>query len=237
MFGIFYLLANIIGGAISGAKRISDNAYYKGLGWKNYRNGNDHGAHIYYDALGRERDLTTNHLMFSYRKNGDLYIEDLKTFKVRNLSEEEIDQKIELAKEFGINVRAIYYKNWTFDNSGLRGISCGIPGRVYKDVNNGQLYFERYITWDKNDFSKPGEGVNRCSAYFYLRITDGKIVSISDKQEEKDKENDKHNNYEEFIEFFNSEQEKGGFVVRNRNKYAKGKDDYYIASEKICNNW
>ncbi len=236
MFGFVYALANLVGITVSGTKKAIDNAYYKEQGQERYNNGTDYGAHIYYDAEGRARDLTTNHIMFTYRENGDLYIEDTKTKRIRNLSEEEMDRKIAQVKATNGEVKAVLYKYWSCENSGLKdNVGVGIPGTVYKDVNNGQLYFERYITWRKNDFSKAGVMGDYCCAYFYLRISDGLIVSISDKQKERDKEKNRNIDYTDFIDFFNSEQKKGGFVVRNRNPYAKGRDNYFLGNEKICN--
>lgn len=235
MFGLFYILANAIGITISGTKKAVDNDYYKKKGLERYRNGTDNGAHIYYDAEGKQRDLTTNHVMFTYRKDGDLYIEDTKTFKVRNLSEEKRNEKIKEIKRSNPEIKAVFYKYWTYANSELKDGYINIPGKVFKDVNNGQLYFERYITWRKNDFSKAGTNGDYCCAYFYLRVSDGKIVSISDMQKEMDKKENVEKDYDEFINFFNLEQAKGGFVVRNRNKYAKGKDDYYLSDEKMYN--
>ena len=237
MFGLFYMLANLVGITVSSTKRAVENSHYKELGWNNYNNETDHGKHTYYDAEGKERDLTTNHIMFTYRKNGDLYIEDTKTFKVRNLSEEERNKNIKQIREKQPQIKAVLYKYWNYSNSELKDESnIGIPGDVYRDVNNGQLYFKRHITWRKDDFSKAGIQGNYCSAYFYLRISDGKIVSESDDQLEDDRISGKKIDYSEFINFFNSEQEKGGFVLRNRNKYANSKSDYYLANEKIYNN-
>ena len=237
MFGLFYILTNLIGTTVSGIKTSIENGHYKEQGWKDYNNGTDYGKHTYYDAEGKERDLTTNHIMFTYRKNGDLYIEDTQTFKIRNLSEEKRNEKIKILRETHPYTIATFYKYWDCVNSELRDESnVGIPGNVYKDINNGQLYFERHITWRKNDLSKAGIQGDYCSAYFYLKISDGKIVSVTDEQIKKDKEDNREANYDEFINFFNSEQEKGGFVLRNRNRYANSKSDYYLANEKIYNN-
>lgn len=236
MFGLLYALTNLTGIVVSGTKRMFDNAYYKDQGWKEYKNGDNLKAHTYYDAEGKQRDLTTNHIMFTYRHNGDLFIEDTKTFKVRNLSEEKREEDIRKIKANNPHIKAVFYKYWDHSNSELKDeTSCGIPGKVFRDINNGQLYFERYITWRKNDYSKSGIRGDYCSAYFYIKVSDGKIVSPSDKQIELDKKKGEVVNYDDFIQFFNSEQEKGGFVVRNRNAYAKGKEDFYVSNEKICN--
>ena len=82
MFGLFYSLAHLIGITVSGTKKAIDNSYYKQQGWEEYNNGTDFVKHTYYDSEGRQRDLTTNHIMFTYRQDGDLFIEDTKTFKV-----------------------------------------------------------------------------------------------------------------------------------------------------------
>ena len=237
MFGLFYMISHFIGVAISGTKKSVDNAYYKQLGQNRYNNGEDLGAHTYYDAEGRQRDLSTNHIMFTYRKDGDLYIEDTKTFKIRNLSEEKRNKEIQKIKNTNPNVKAVHYKYWDQSNSPLKYGIHKITGSVYKDVNDGQLYLERYITWRKDNFSKAGCRGDYCAAYFYLRTSDGKIVSVSDKQTKLDKEKNSNEDYDAFIKFFNSEQELGGFVVRNRNKFAKGKENFYINSEAICNCW
>ncbi len=236
MFGLFYVLANLIGVTVSGTKEMLDNEYYKEQGWDNYKKGTDYGSHTYYDAQGRQRDLTTNHIMSTYRRDGDLYIEDLKTHQIRNLSEEKRIKNIKEVKKNNPETIAVFYKDWNLENSELKDGHRAITGRVYKDVNSGQLYLERHITWRKDDFSKSGERGNYCAAWFYLRISDGKIVSISDRQREYDKKEHNSDNYDEFISFFNSEQEKGGFVIRNRNKFAEGKYHFYIGSEDICNN-
>lgn len=235
MFGLFYMIYNLIGITISGTKRSIDNIYFKQQGKKRYNNGEDFGAHIYYDAEGKARDLSTNHIMFTYRKDGDLYIEDTKTSKVRNLSEEKRNEKIQDIKRTNPEIKAVYYTYWNQENSQLSIGTRKITGKVFKDVNNKQLYFERYITWRNDDFSKPGYRGNFSAAYFYLRISDGKIISISDRQREIDKNNNVKKDYSCFIKFFNSEQDLGGFVLRNRNKFAKGKEHFYIDSESICN--
>lgn len=236
MFGLFYVFSEFIGLTVSGTKRMIDNMNYKEQGWERYNNKTDMGSHTYYDAEGKERDLTTNHIMFTYRHNGDTYIEDTKTFQVRNLSEERRLKNIREIKKSNSEIKAVFYKFWDHSNSELKDGEWGISGNVYKDVNSGQLYFERYITWRRSDFTKAGIRGDYCSAYFYLRISDGKIVSISDKQRELDKKNNMENDYDEFIRFFNSEQEKGGFIVRNRNSYAKEKEHFYLGNERICNN-
>ena len=236
MFGLFYVFAHFVGLTVSGTKRSVENMHYKEQGWEKYKNGTDLGKHTYYDAEGKERDLTSNHIMFTYRKNGDLYIEDTKTFKVRNLSEEKREENIQRIKKENPSVKAVFYKFWDHSNSELRDGVYGIPGKIFKDVNNGQLYFERYITWQKNDFSKAGIRGNYQSAYFYLRVSDGKIVSISDMQIEEDKKRNMTENYDEFIKFFNAEQDNGGFIVRNRNRYAKSKTDFYLGNDNTCNN-
>lgn len=235
MFGFLYAFANLAGITISGTKRMVDNANYREQGWKEYNDGIDSGKHIYFDAEGKQRDLSTNHIMFTYRKNGDLYIEDTKTFQVRNLSEEKRNEEIKKIRDSKPEIKAIFYKHWDCVNSELKDGAVGIPGNVYKDIHNGQLYFERFITWRISDFSKAGIQGDYCSAYFYLRISDGKIVSVTDDQIKKDKENNKTINYDDFITFFNSEQEKGGFVVRNRNPYCKSKTDFYVGDERLCN--
>lgn len=236
MFGLIYVLANLIGITVSGTKEILDNEYYKEQGWDDYKNGNGYETHTYYDAQGRQRDLTTNHIMSTYRNEGDLYIKDLKTGQIKNLSEEKRKKDMKIIRETNPKIKAIFYKYWNSQNSELRDGDRTITGKVYRDVNNDQLYFERYITWRKDDFSKAGVRGDFCAAWFYLRISDGKIVSISDEQKKYDKKNNKEEKYDEFITFFNSEQEKGGFVVRNRNKFAEGKYHFYIGSEDICNN-
>lgn len=236
MFGLFYMVANLIGVTVSGTKRAIDNSRYKDRGWEKYNNGNDLGKHTYYDSEGKQRDLTSDHIMFTYRKDGDLFIEDTKTFKVRNLSEEKRKEEIRniLSKE--PDTIAVFYKYWNHSNSELKDeTNIGISGKVFKDIRNGQLYFERYITWQENDYSKAGVNGNYKAAYFYLRISDGKIASVSDLQLSKDKENNIEADYDEFISFFNSEQEKGGFVVRNRNQYAKGKGGFYLENEMTYN--
>lgn len=236
MFGLLYVFSELVGLTVSGTKRMIDNAILKEQGWEKYNNKTDMGSHTYYDAEGKERDLITNHIMFTYRNNGDVYIKDTKTSQIRNLSEEKRLEKIKEIKKTNSDIKAIYYKFWNHSNSELKDGEWGISGDVYRDINNGELYFERYITWRKNDFSKAGILGDRCSAYFYLRISDGKIVCISDKQKENDRRNNVSINYDEFINFFNSEQEKGGFVVRNRNPYAKKKEHFYLGNESICNN-
>lgn len=236
MFGLVYLITNLLGVAISGGKRSIENSHFKEQGWKRYNNKTDLGRHTYYDGEGRERDLTSNDIMFTYKKDGDLYIENTKTFEVRNLTEEKNTLEIKEIKNSNPNLIAIFYKNWSHNQSGLKDSSgCGIPGKVFKDINTGELYFERYITWRKTDFSKAGIRGDYCGAYFYIKISDGKIVSISDLQIEENRENNCNEKYDDFISFFNSEQEKGGFVLRNRNKYAKGRDDFYIANYNTCN--
>lgn len=236
MFGLIYVLANLVGITISGTKEILDNECYKEQGWDDYKNGNGYGTHTYYDAQGRQRDLITNHIMSTYRNEGDLYIKDLKTGQIKNLSEEKRKKDMKIIRETNPKIKAIFYKYWNSQNSELKDGDRTITGKVYRDVNNDQLYFERYITWRKDDFSKAGVRGDFCAAWFYLRISDGKIVSISDEQKKYDEKNNKEEKYDEFITFFNSEQEKGGFVVRNRNKFAEGKYHFYIGSEDICNN-
>ncbi len=235
MFGIFYALANLIGITVSGTKRAIDNEYYKELGRESYKNGTDSGKHTYYDAEGIERDLYNNHIMFTYRENGDLFIKDTKTHEIRNLTEEKKIKEIKEIKKNNPQIKAVFYKHWNHSNSGLKDGTFGISGTVYKDVNNGQLYFERYITWRRSDFSKRGTYGDICAAYFYLRISDGKIECIADRQIEEDKKFNRNEDYNDFISFFNSEQDKGGFIVRNRNEYAKGKNNYYLENESICN--
>ena len=235
MFGLFYVFTNLIGITISGTKRAFDNIHYKQQGIKDYINGDDFGAHTYYDAEGKERDLTTDHIMYTYRHNGDLFIKDLSTSHIRNLSEEKRNEKIKEIKKNNPNTIAIFYKYWDYSNSELRYESDIIIGKVYKDVNNGELYLERYITWRNNDYSKPGIRGDYCSAYFYLKVSDGKIVSISDKQIKEDEKNNKNVDYSGFISFFNEEQDKGGFIIRNRNEFSKGKEHFYINNENICN--
>ena len=236
MFGLFYVFTNLAGMAISETKRAVDNFNCWRQGWDDYDINNKYGEHIYYDVDGKKRDLTSNHIMYTYRKNGDLFIEDTETFKIRNLSEEKRIKEIEKIKRNNPHIKAVFYKHWDYINSELRDGSCGIPGTIYKDVNNGELYFERYITWRKSDFSKSGIFGDFCGAYFYMRISDGMLVSVSDNQLKEDKKNNEQNNYDDFIAYFNSEQKKGGFVIRNRNRYAKGKVDYYLGNENICNN-
>lgn len=233
MFGLFYTIANLIGISISGTKRAIDNEYYRQEGWKEYNEGRDHGTHTYQDAQGRTRDLTTNHIMSIYRKNDDLYVKDLETQQVRNLSKEKRIKKSEEIKRNNPHIKAVFYKYWTYSNSELRYKSWGIPGTVFRDVHTGELYFERYITMRKSDFSKKGIIGDFDSAYFYLKISDGKIASVSDRQIEKDPNS--KDKYKDFIDFFNNEQDKGGFVARNRNEYAKDKEAFYLANEKIYN--
>lgn len=234
MFGVFYILANLVGITVSGTKRWIDNSVYKNEGWERYHNGTDLGKHTYYDAEGKERDLTSNHIMFTYRQNGDLYIEDTKTFKRRNLSEEKRNREFEEVKKNNPEIKAVFYKNWGFSDSEIRDGSLGVPGKVFRDVNNRQLYFERYITWRKSDYSKAGIYGDNCSAYFYIRISDGMIESVADTQVDIDKKNNREEDYSGFISFFNSEQEKGGFIVRNRNEYAKDKTNFYLGYERNC---
>ena len=235
MFGLFYMFTNLIGLTISGTKRFLDNDYYKEQGWKEYNNGVGFKTHTYYDSEGVQRDLTTNNIMQTYWQNGDVFLRDTKTGKIRNLSEEKNLGEIEDVKKNNPNVKAILYKHWDMSNTELRDGSCRITGTVYRDVNDKQLYFERYITWRKSDYSKAGVRGDYCAAYFYLRISDGMIVSISDRQVELDKKYNIIEDYESFIEFFNSEQTKGGFVLRNRNKYAEGKKHFYLYNEEVCN--
>lgn len=176
MFGIFYLIVNTIGLTVGSIKNNISNANAKDYANKLYNEGKNR-AHTYYDTQGNERDLTTDHKVFTYRdKNRDLIVKDLKTGKETNLDKpireakykEEKENALQMAKKtgkiapYGKFIEKEYRKSFLF----------------YKDRyidNHGNIYVKKYMIWnvetmELNDSNRIGG--------FYLNVETNKIDYI-----------------------------------------------------------
>ena len=173
MLGIFYLLVNTIGLTTGYIKdnMINDNA--KKQGYELYNRGQNR-AGVYIDSQGRQRDLKTDHKVFTYRdKNRDLIVKDLKTGEEKNLDrsirkynyEKEKQEAIKRAKENG--GIALFGKfsekenNKSFLNWRDR----------YVDIY-GNLYIKKYIIWNLKTMGLSESNRIGC---FYMNIKTNKI--------------------------------------------------------------
>ena len=92
-----------------------------------------------------------------------------------------------------------------------------LTGTIFKDVRTGELYVERErLEWDKETMYEREIGRPSCSANFYMRVSDGMLVCLSDSEqpracEKLHREVPTKEEVERFIEFFNQKQREGGW--------------------------
>ena len=173
MFGIFYLVVSTIGLTIGSIKNNISNANAKDYANQLYNEGKNR-AHTYYDTEGNERDLTTNHKVFTYRnKDRDLIVKDLKTGKEVNIDKPIREAKYENAKQeavlnakksnkvvpFGSFMEKEYRKTFLFCKD------------RYID-NRGNIYIKKYMIWNIETMELNNS--NRIGG-FYLNIKTNKI--------------------------------------------------------------
>jgi hypothetical protein len=185
MFGALYFLANLVGLTVGYVKNENSNTNSREEARKLYEEGKNR-AHTYWDTEGNERDITTNHKIFTYRDHGDLIVKDLKTGIERNIDKpireaklrESRKENIRKAKENGGIAECGFFneKEWGKE---YRFLWCQ---RQYIDAY-GNSYVKRYFTWNTDNMTEN----RRCSDYnrigcFYVNVKNSKIdyIDISD---------------------------------------------------------
>lgn len=221
MFGILYAL--LFGGACTVGK-IRENI--ENSQWKDYaidkRNKEENRENLYRDHRGIYRDLNTGQPRVQYfNKYGEACLSDIHGNTVRNLSREKINEEwMQRVKGTDGHPKAVFYETWNVKNSKLRedGPICG---DVYKDVQTGELYFKRVISWDRDNYAQGNFVKHNAMIYeFYMRISDGTLAGTVDEWEEKYEKFEKYRKFYikpsehqiiDFILFFNEKQKEGGW--------------------------
>ena len=218
MFGLLFTAASAIAYGISGAKMKMEDSMLKADAEKKAANGKNR-SNTYTDHRGSTRDIKTNQLRFqSFDERGDVWLSDIHGNRLRNLSKEKRDEAFEEAKrKADPTTRAVKYDNWTRKNirKRLNHDMDVLTGDVYRDVRNNDLYFERkYIEWNKDTLYSMQLSdtlkTSRCCAHFYMRVSNGMLVGLSDRKQPDDNKPTEEE-VQRFIEFFNQKQREGGW--------------------------
>lgn len=177
MFGFIYLIYNLVGGAISGTKGWIENEYAKERGYQRQINGtNDVG--LYTDRKGSTRLLSTNELAkieYDYLTGDAWLCTGAPSTRKRNLSKEWRDNYYTHIKENPIKGKTVVNDVYIRDHITSNDVkSMDIRwnnkyyayGQWYKDIDSGKLYVIRTINAYK----------------FYMDISTGKLVRITDEE-------------------------------------------------------
>lgn len=176
---------------------------------------------VYYDAEGKLRDIKTNTQLFLGTKDGDDVYWDINHNVYHNMTKL---RKTQWEREKTIKDAAYadehngeYYKvGYDFHKKRL--------GCKYKRYGlNVPFYVKRKITWNKDNTSYYCSTSHEIpvSFYFYMDIKTGLIDGLdlgSDILIEKYKNN--KDSIDNFVNYFNKEQEAGGWMKRNSEPYA-----------------
>ena len=212
----------------------NENAYSKEAAKQRAANGDSY-ANTWTDYHGREHDLKTGQEVYHRRdRNGDDWLYDIKGTPIRNITKQKREESFEKRKENALktqekkegHVRAIIYEEWNSNYSPMKDIEGSakkVHGTIYKDIDTGQKYILASINWDKNTFEPTNLNKNLKTAAFYLSLKSGRIVDVVDERF------DKIDGIKEFIEFFNKEQDLGGWKKR-----ALERDPYGSNLAKYC---
>lgn len=176
MLGGLCILFNIVTSTIGNFKNDMSNMNAKYNATKLYNEGKNR-AHIYVDTEGNDRDLTTNHKMFTYRnKDRDLIVKDLKTGKERNIDRPIRIEKYNKEKEKALqkinkNNKVVFFGRFIekeFHNSFLFGKDR------YIDINEN-IYIKKYMIWNSKTMeSNESDRIG----IFYLNIKTNQIDYI-----------------------------------------------------------
>jgi len=225
MFGFLYAIGLSIGGVIHGVKSSIENSEFKQRGIERERRG-ENLTHTYMDRMGREFDVRTGRqCIVTYDvDSNDRIVKDLKTGVVLyNLTQEKKEKQFQKDKlKSPEGTRAIYYGYWDWQNTRLvdpNNKTNRYIGKIYRDINTGALYILRKITWDSEDMRFDSNYYNKnCTAEFYMDIKTAKLIDLTDDEKEYlnihkiDLEP-----YYRFIEYFNKEQDNGGWIKKDSN--------------------
>ena len=180
-------------------------------------------AGVYTDYKGRTRDIDTGELRMVWPdKYGDVWVEDFKGNKLRNITQERL---MDEAKERSMKApedRAVEYAFWGWSDS-KRKLDQHYPimGDIFIDVRTGELYVTRTIEWfvengyrgnSISDYSK-SKHLTKKMAEFYMRLSDAMLVDVSDKYKKMEKIGNwitSEKEIKNFIEFFNEKQNQVG---------------------------
>lgn len=181
-------------------------------------------AGTYIDHNGRTKDIKTGEARVVWPDEHDeVWVRDVYGKKLRNLTQE---KKIEAWQEKVAKCperKAVYYDIWSRRSSKVRGKSPFdvVVGRVYKDTQTGELYLPRRISWNPTTNNKPKSTnfSNEPGVYasFYMRVTDGTLVSLKDDWQEDCKGENCANSeqIDAFMKYFNQKQREGGWIKDN----------------------
>lgn len=180
-------------------------------------------AGVYTDSRGRTRDLETGKLVVVYPdKYGDVWVEDFKGNKLRNITQERLINEVQKKAEQFPENRAVKYTSWYNNNSKMQlDGKYPVVGIIYKDIHSGELYITREIKWfaengyRENSITKHSERekLTRKKAEFYMKLSDGMLVDITDNYKSEIKTGDYVPTQDEitnFIAFFNEKQNQVG---------------------------
>ena len=237
MFGIFYLLANIIGTSFSGSKAAYENRIAVKDAEKKYSLGKNR-ARIYTDRLGVTRSLDTkkrisiDNIYCSEAEGKDAYMYDENGKPIRNMSLELREERFKINK--AKNDSMITVSKW---KEGIANNLCGIHGRpyyagtTYKDLNNGKVYVCRML-----EVPKEISNGKIIRAIYYMDINTGLLVRLSDserRQRQRDPASFPEDTIEQFIKYFNDKQMREGYylnsnIVNDKNCDSCGRErDFY----------
>lgn len=175
MFGFVYALVSGIGKIFSDTRMELDNDYLKSLGEDNLKNGKN-PTQTYSDKHGKRYDIETGKQVATYRdQTGDLLVKEVGGDILRNVSEEEkLKKAAKLAAEAPEGTKAVQYDTW--DKVKYKTEQWGtrndpVEGRVFKDIETGELYVSRRFTW--NDFIMSSNLLDPCSKHgTYINLWD-----------------------------------------------------------------
>ena len=236
MFGILYAL---FCGGIYTIGKIRDgveDSQWKSFAINEKKQGKNR-ANLYRDHRGVYRDLATGQPRIQFvNEYGEACLSDTNGNTVRNLKRERIDDEWrQRCNETKGNPKAVFYEYWDKKNSRLRkdGEICG---RVYKDVETGELYFIRLIRWNLDDkainYCSQGDRHHTACAGFYMRVSDATLAgTIAGWEDHISAPDVKPTNEQilEFMDFFNRKQIecKGGWLG-SYSRYPTEEFDLYM---------
>lgn len=215
----------------------------------------------YYDHKGEIRDVFTNKkvIISNDPNTGDKVVYDLKFNVIRNLTQERIKRLENLAKNSNQTSVMIKIQSNNYSVKANKVLKKDlyyheVKGEIYKDLKTGELYANRYFSWNSYDdilIRKIVEatGINpenilpsKFHGCFFMRIDNGLLERISDKEYTFDKKiNIK--DYENFIKYFN-EYRKGiphsdlyniGHILREGSSYEERLQHSKIFDELFYN--
>lgn len=205
----------------------------------------------YMDSHWRERDIFTNKIVYrGFNRAGDKIIEDEKGNIIRNITEQK--RKDNFKEKVLEGEKYIFWQEWNNLYSGISDSNGGkVYGKIFKKADTGELVIEKnaWVTCDNleyipdcliDPYRKKHDWYSIQYIRMYIGLNDGLIKDFINSKEPDFIVKDIQ---DRFFDFFNEEQQMGGWVRRSLErrgiKPEKGREkrDFYLENKYVNYDW